>query len=101
MGPDQIHLSVSGDGGDGVYRFMCPVCLEDVEKQADRKIVALLVSAGVAVGARTGGGSGASEAAPPASFVESLEPLTLDDAIEFHFLLQDETAIERFLTEPA
>ncbi|MEX2420611.1 MAG: hypothetical protein WD670_02220 [Actinomycetota bacterium] len=98
MGPDSIHHSVSGEGGEGVYRFMCPVCLEDVEKQADRKIVALLVSAGVALAARTGGGGAELTAVAE---LEPMDPLTLDDAIEFHFELQDELAIERFLSEPA
>lgn len=108
MGPDSIHLSVNGAGGDGVYRFMCPVCLEDVEKQADRKIVALLVSAGVAVAARTGGSAVGGDPAPeagilpsPTGFSPDTAPLSLDDVIEFHFELQDDAAIERFLTEPA
>ena len=47
MGPDAISLSVRSNGREGSYRFTCPSCEDDVEKRADRKIVALLVSAGV------------------------------------------------------
>ena len=98
MGPDSIHLSVRSEGGEGIYRFMCPVCMEDVEKQADRKIVALLVSAGVALADRTVGGG---QAAPMVEEAEPLPSFNLDDAIAFHYELQDELAIERFLSEPA
>src|SRR3990172_2363624 len=51
MGPQAILLSVTQGGREGTYRFTCPTCYEAVEKRADRKIVALLVSAG-------GGGGG-------------------------------------------
>ena len=47
MGPEAIMLSVRQSGREGSYRFTCPSCSDDVEKRADRKIVALLVSAGV------------------------------------------------------
>ena len=47
MGPEAILLSVRQNGREGSYRFTCPSCSDDVEKRADRKIVALLVSAGV------------------------------------------------------
>src|SRR3989442_14790910 len=47
MGPEAILLSVRQNGREGSYRFTCPNCADDVEKRADRKIVALLVSAGV------------------------------------------------------
>src|SRR5213592_3796860 len=47
MGPEAISLAVRSNGREGSYRFTCPSCEDDVEKRADRKIVALLVSAGV------------------------------------------------------
>jgi len=49
MGPESILLSVRRGGSEGTYRFVCPECTGSVEKRADRKIVALLVSAGVDV----------------------------------------------------
>lgn len=104
MGPESILLSVKDEGSEGTYCFVCPVCREEVEKQADRKIVALLVSAGVPVA-----GSPAAEAAPHAAISDAAAesasgtesdppPLTLDDLIQFHFMLQDDDALERFFT---
>ena len=46
MGPEAISLSVRSSGREGSYRFTCPRCDDAVEKRADRKIVALLVSGG-------------------------------------------------------
>ena len=45
MGPESIFLSVAGNGNEGSYRFTCPSCADDVEKRADRKIVALRAQA--------------------------------------------------------
>ncbi len=99
MGPESILLSVERGGSQGIYRFVCPECLGSVEKRADRKIVALLVSAGVDV------------ADPPALQTEidylpeespanpledeplresDAPPFTIDDVIRFHFLLRDD-----------
>ena len=93
MGPESILLSISSEG-QGVYSFACPVCTEAVEKQADRKIVSLLVSAGVAPAGR---GSDAialvSEEAPTIA----APALTTDDLIQFHFMLEDDSYLERFL----
>ena len=105
MGPESIFLSVIEGGREGTYRFTCPMCADDVEKRADRKIVALLVSAGVGV---SGGEHDADEGYATAPlFDEELDDprgmlpagpaLTIDDVIDFHFLLQDERYIEDFL----
>jgi hypothetical protein len=72
-----------------------------VEKPADRKIVALLVSAGVDM-AGPGMPEGSVEE-PEEAWEEPLEyhaggpPLTVDDLISFHFLLQDDEALSREL----
>jgi hypothetical protein len=105
MGPTAIELHVVRGGREGTYRFTCPTCMDDVEKRADRKIVALLVSAGVDVAGR--GGTIADELpfdAPPEDHegVEedpfaSLPRFTIDDIIDFHFRLQDDRYIEDFL----
>src|SRR5206468_5597884 len=47
MTPEAILLSVRDRAGEGSYRFSCPECLNTIEKPADRKVVALLLSAGV------------------------------------------------------
>jgi predicted RNA-binding Zn-ribbon protein involved in translation (DUF1610 family) len=100
MGPEAILLSVRDDGREGSYRFTCPSCADDVEKRADRKIVALLVSAGVDI-------DHADREAMQASLLFDDEDLgrslpsgpafTIDDVIEFHFLLQDDRYIQDFL----
>ena len=103
MGPEAILLSVQHGGTEGTYRFVCPECLGPVEKRADRKIVALLVSAGVDVA------DGASQAAgqtqldldvPPAPVPPSRPEMdapafTIDDVIRFHFQLQDDRFLEQ------
>ena len=102
MSPEAILLEVGPDGDDGSYRFVCPRCREQVEKPADRKIVALLVSAGVGVG---DDGPGAGPAADEVDGPTWLErhaggpPFTVDDLISFHFLLQDDRRLQRFLAE--
>lgn len=106
MGPESILLSVGQGGREGTYRFTCPTCMDAVEKRADRKIVALLVSAGVDVAGR---GSDLLEepGAPDSTYAEPDEDprgvlpdgpvFTIDDVIEFHFLLEDDKYIREFL----
>jgi predicted RNA-binding Zn-ribbon protein involved in translation (DUF1610 family) len=97
MGPEAISLSVHGNGRDGSYRFTCPNCEDDVEKRADRKIVALLVSAGVDVEASGSTRSmlGTLFGDDPGPAFEG-PPFTVDDVIEFHYLLQDDAYIRAF-----
>jgi predicted RNA-binding Zn-ribbon protein involved in translation (DUF1610 family) len=105
MGPEAILLSVLQGGREGTYRFTCPTCMDAVEKRADRKIVALLVSAGVDVMS----GDHAPERMDPL-FDDEEEGLdrrlaprstgpafTADDLIDFHFMLEDDDYIRRFL----
>src|SRR5437773_4542391 len=47
MTPEAILLSIRDQSGEGSYRFSCPRCRDTVEKPADRKVAALLLSAGV------------------------------------------------------
>lgn len=104
MGPEAISLSVRSSGREGSYRFTCPRCDDSVEKRADRKIVALLVSAGVDLEAR--GPSEISDSLFDQEPVDAVEPLehapdgpafTIDDVIEFHFLLEDDHYLKEFL----
>jgi hypothetical protein len=106
MGPQAILLSVRQNGREGSYRFTCPSCSDDVEKRADRKIVALLVSAGVDI--EQGEGTSIDH---PGLFDDDDEDddeetrrqvpdgpaLTIDDVIEFHYLLEDDRYIREFL----
>ena len=99
MGPEAILLSVRDDGREGSYRFTCPGCADDVEKRADRKIVALLVSAGVDIAQADREHSQASmlfDGADAERNVPVGPDFSIDDVIEFHFLLQDDRYIQDF-----
>jgi hypothetical protein len=111
MGPEAILLQVVRGGREGTYRFTCPTCMDAVEKRADRKIVALLVSAGVDVASR-GTITEEAERDPAERLFEEpeeiLDPLdrlpegrrlTADDLIDFHFRLQDDAYIQEFLAK--
>jgi hypothetical protein len=108
MGPEAILLSVLQGGIEGTYKFVCPQCMDSVEKRADRKIVALLVSAGVDVDAsRTHGAADPGQRAQSELFddeIASLErrpegpPFTIDDVIRFHFQLQDDRFLEQLMS---
>lgn len=102
MGPEAILLEVTRGGREGTYRFTCPSCLDPVEKRADRKIVALLVSAGVDVASRTPTTTAElfdaeAQRVDPRPPLPDAPAFTLDDLIDFHFALQDDGWIERFL----
>lgn len=99
MGPESILLQVVRGGREGTYRFTCPTCMDDVEKRADRKIVALLVSAGVDLDRPGVDGSWHEELFDDAVVGNrpTGPPFSSDDVIEFHYLLQDEAYIREFL----
>jgi len=101
MGPEAIVLSVRQSGKEGSYRFTCPNCSDDVEKRADRKIVALLVSAGVDIDQGDAEGGQLlfddDEAEDPRDSVPHGPPFSIDDVIEFHYLLEDDRYIAEFL----
>jgi len=104
MGPAEILLSVTQGGHEGIYRFTCPACQDSVKKRADRKIVALLVSAGVDMATRR------TDTLEDTELLFDPEPdprgplpegpsFTLDDLIDFHFLLQDDHTIETLFAD--
>jgi predicted RNA-binding Zn-ribbon protein involved in translation (DUF1610 family) len=106
MGPESILLRVMRGGREGTYRFECPTCMEPVEKRADRKIVALLVSAGVDVTGQSSSGT-AEMFEPDVDLPEdprgALPPgpaFSIDDVIDFHYKLEDDRYIEQFLAAP-
>ena len=104
MSPEAILLSIRDRSGEGSYRFSCPQCLDTVEKPADRKVAALLLSAGVELAEEGSRGrqtelfdgepvadNGYPEVRPAGP------PLTVDDLINFHFLLKDDEGFHRAL----
>ena len=90
MRADVISLALEQDAQEGVYSFVCPVCEDVVEKPADRKIVSLLRSVGV-------------EIAEPERLEAHVDyeerpegpPITIDDVIDFHFLMSQEDWFEQ------
>lgn len=94
LSPEAISLEVAGDGDRGRYAFTCPDCSADVIRAADRRAVGLLLAAGA-----TSYGSEAPAESAPSLPAEDRNPcpdapaFTLDDLIDLHFLLQDETWI--------
>jgi hypothetical protein len=98
MGPEAIMLSVRQSGREGSYRFTCPSCADDVEKRADRKIVALLVSAGVDIEQSDADQLLFDDDAQDLRGVIPQGPVfSIDDVIEFHYLLEDDRYIEEFM----
>ncbi len=87
--PDDIEVQVvqdpEGEVTDGsTYRFACPACTYLVTKPADDRIVRLLSTGGVAISVRTF----PTVAAPPRAAAVRVPPLTHDDLLTFHELLQ-------------
>jgi len=109
MGPESILLQVTRGGREGTYRFTCPTCMDAVEKRADRKIVALLVSAGVDVAGRATLTETEElfepepEPGPPPEDPRGPLPpgpaFSIDDLIDFHYRLQDDRYIQEFLAK--
>jgi predicted RNA-binding Zn-ribbon protein involved in translation (DUF1610 family) len=98
MSPEAILLSVRDAAGEGCYRFSCPECQDTIEKPADRKIIALLLSAGVELDdPEESHAARSSDEDVPMESRPGGPPLTVDDLIRFHFLLQDDEALHKLL----
>ncbi|MGZ8585640.1 MAG: hypothetical protein ACXWXP_09215 [Actinomycetota bacterium] len=94
-----ISLFLETGSDRGAFAFVCPACSSEVSKPANRKTVALLLAAGVE--------PAESHEAEPArhwlpledrSPVPDADVFSLDDVIRFHFLLEDDSALEELLS---
>lgn len=91
--PGQMRARVCIDNDQSEYRFTCPQCQKVVVLQAERRIIDLLQSSGVRVDLWN---------LPPEFFEEHTgAKLTHDDIIDFHLVLEDDTAFERALADLA
>lgn len=88
-----VKVRVCAADNRGSYSFRCPACAMCVVKDAEPRIVDLLVSAGVDLEVWH----------PPAELSEprSGPPITHDDLLDFHALLQEPDWFDRlaWLTE--
>lgn len=101
MGAASVVLTVASGTTEGTYTFVCPLCDDRVKKQADRKVVMLLLSAGVEVReVVTHPSQGDPEVADPDRRPDG-PPLSVDDLIDFHFLLQREDWLEELIRSDA
>jgi hypothetical protein len=103
MTPEAILLSIRDRSGEGSYRFSCPRCMDLIEKPADRKVAALLLSAGVEIEDKD---PEVEEEPAEEEIVDTYPerrpegpPLTVDDLIGFHFLIKDDERLYRALLE--
>ena len=93
MRADTILLLLDKERGDeGYYRFICPVCEDQVDQPADRKIVSLLKSCGVK--------PQEIEKIEPSAH-EDGPPIVIDDVVDFHFLLAQDDWFERLASPPS
>jgi hypothetical protein len=97
MTPESILLSIRDSAGEGSYRFSCPTCMNTIEKPADRKVVALLLSAGVELDDEVALETEEEATQSPIESHRPGPPFTVDDLITFHFLLQDDLELFRAL----
>ena len=86
----EVSVQVCATNNQGSYAFRCPSCLVAVSKLAEQRIVDLLVSSGVRL----------SVWSLPAELDEPREgkPISYDDLLEFHQLLQEDDWLERITT---
>ncbi|HVL33644.1 MAG TPA: hypothetical protein VM600_08720 [Actinomycetota bacterium] len=78
--PDDIELRVCTHAPASFYQFDCPLCGDEIQKPADERVVQLLISGGVS----------ASVWELPDEVREGRNgpPLTVDDLLDFHLLLE-------------
>jgi hypothetical protein len=81
-----VHVRVCAADNQGSYLFRCPLCAMTVVKPAEARTIDLLVASGVSYETWT----------PPLELSEprgSGSPISHDELIDFHDLLQDETQV--------
>lgn len=88
---DDLTVRVCADDERGSYCFQCPECSAAVAKEASRRIVDLLVSSGVRMQVWR----------LPAELTEARigAPLTPDDLLDFHLLLEGGDWYEQLAAE--
>jgi hypothetical protein len=86
----QLLVRVCAADNQGAYVFRCPACAMAVSKEADTKIIDLLVSSGARLTVWH----------PPAELSESHAgpPISYDDLLEFHYAIQQDGWLRRLVS---
>lgn len=86
LGVNDVSVRVCADDNRSSYCFQCPTCGFGVAKDADQRIVDLLVSSGVHMDVWH----------VPAELLEEKDgpALNHDDLLDFHLLLEDDSWFE-------
>ena len=89
VAPNEMTIMLCSSNGESGYVFRCPVCSMVVSKSVDKRIVEILVSAGVKVHFWR----------LPDELEESVEapPVTYDDLIDFHHQLADPGWLDKLI----
>lgn len=89
----QVTVHAPEDGGAGTYAFSCPHCRLTIVRPAERPTMDLLIAAGV----------NHTTWRRPAELVErdqlASTPITHDDLVAFHRLVEDDGALQAALDE--
>ena len=82
-----VEVQVCAQTQEGSYTFSCPACTQPVQRDADRRVVQILVSGGVKVRVWE----------LPAELYESKTgpPISWDDLLDFHAVLESDSWFER------
>lgn len=100
--PDELELRIVGSAEDDVregstYLFDCPTCADEIVKPADSRIAQLLTTGGVPVVCSADDEvlATAPTALPHPEHAPDGPPLTLDDLLDLHELLQSDDWFDR------
>ncbi len=86
-----VHVRICDDNSQGTYSFRCPHCRMTVVKPAESRTIDLLVASGVSF----------TTWRLPAELNEAHvgEPISHDDLLDFHHLLNDDIKLSAALAE--
>lgn len=86
-----VQVRICDDNNHGTYSFRCPHCQMVIVKSAETRTIDLLVASGVAF----------STWRLPADLhaTHPGEPITHDDLLDFHRLINDDSALNQALAE--
>ena len=87
--PEDIELRVCTQPSSSYYQFVCPLCDDTVRKPADDRVVQLLISGGVAATVW--------QLPDEVREMRAGPPLTTDDLLDFHLLLEQGDWFDRLL----